>query len=73
MSSYSWRCTYAGEALETGGIVSGEATPTAYWFFSPYALVTRGFIFGTGDIWFNLDSSIIQNVTWTPDPYSPEN
>lgn len=57
-----FRVTYNGGESETQGLVGGTG---GNYFFSPFALTTRGFVYGVGDIWFNLDSSIVQNVTWT--------
>jgi hypothetical protein len=64
-----WRVNYNGGALETNGLVVGFSES---WYLSPLAIVTNGFLYGTGDVWFNLDSEIIQNVTWTPCDCSPE-
>lgn len=66
MASYPWYVTFNGDGLETNGLVDAINTPATYYFFSPLALITRGFLYAKGDVWFNLDSEIIQNVTWTP-------
>lgn len=62
MASYYWRVSYNGADLETNGIVFKT---TSVWNFSPLALLTQGFLYRAGDIWFDLDPEIIQQVTWT--------
>ncbi len=64
MAGYPWAVSFSGGALESYGACSSEQVN--YFFFSPMALTTRGFIFSDGDIWFNLDVSTIQNVVWVP-------
>lgn len=68
MSGYLgyWRVSFNGGSLETYGAIGVVLSTSPEWnFFSPMALVTHGFLCGDGDIWTNLDSSTIQNVTWT--------
>lgn len=61
MPVYNFNVSFNGGALEDGGIlVLGNSL-----FLSPIAVTTFGFIYEVSDIWFNLDDTICQDVTWT--------
>lgn len=61
MPAYNFNVTFNGGALEDRGIlVVGNSL-----FLSPISLTTFGLVYELGDIWFNLDDTICQDVTWT--------
>ena len=61
----AFRATYNGGILESKGIGVGYI-PT-YYFFSGLALLSQGFFFDPGDIWWNNDPYITVSSVWTLD------
>lgn len=57
------RASYNGGILESSGI--GVGTVPTYYFFSPMALCTQGFLYAPGDIWWNNDAWITVEASWT--------
>lgn len=58
-----WKLNYEGGSIEDKGIAVRKSQS---WYLSPISVLSFGFMYGVGDTWFNLDDTIIQNVTWTP-------
>ncbi len=65
MPGYYWRVSFNQGGISILGNADLTSTPDPYWYFSPLGLLTQGFIYGLGDIWFDLDPGTIQQVTWT--------
>lgn len=63
MGLYARRVSFSGFGELTRGLLNSDDVNTT--IFSPYSITTFGFVYGLGDIWYNQDQDIIQEVTWT--------
>ncbi len=64
-----WRLNYEGGSIENYGMAVSFVEG---WYLSPVSLLSHGFMYGTGDVWFNTDAETIQQVEWEPCACSPE-
>lgn len=59
MPLYAFNVTFNGGALESQGLAVSQGT----FFFDPMALLTFGFVYGTGSTWVNDDDCVAS--IWT--------
>lgn len=62
MAGYSWKVTFEGAGLETGGAIDGQSND--YFFLSPISYITKGFVYQVGDIWAHLYNPYVQDLFW---------